>query len=100
MIDWWGLFTNTLWVVGLAVVLAAFSMAYYRARTGRVPLRQRLQRASFQFPFCMGMILFGLGLSFSGQTLWEKIAGALVAAAFAVQAIRLWKCRPADLPWS
>jgi hypothetical protein len=98
MIDWWGLLTNTLWVVGLAVALAAFSMAHYRARTGQVPLRQRLQGIGFQFPFCVGMLLFGLGLLLSVQNWWEKIAGGLVALAFLIEAIRLWKRRPTDLP--
>jgi hypothetical protein len=98
MIDWWGLFANTLWVVGLAIVLAAFSMAHYRARSRQVPLRQRLQGSGFQFPFCIGTILFGLGLLVSGQNWWEKVIGGLVALVFVVEAIRLWKCRSIDLP--
>jgi hypothetical protein len=98
MIDWWGLFSNALWIAGLAVALAAFSMAHYRARTGQVSLRQRLQGVGFQLPFCMGMILFGLGLLFSAQNWWERIAGGLVAAVFAVETIRLWKRRSTDLP--
>jgi membrane-associated phospholipid phosphatase len=97
MIDWWGLVSNLLWVAGLAVGLAAFSMAHYRARTERVPLRQRLQELGFQFPLCIGMMLFGLGLLFSGLNWWEKIVGGLVAIVFVAQAVRLWKHRPTDL---
>jgi hypothetical protein len=100
MIDWWGLFANTLWVVGLAAILAAFSLANYRARTEQVPVRQRLQGFGFQIPFCSGMILFGFGLLFSGQDWWEKAIGGLVALAFVVEVIRLWKGRPTDLTGS
>jgi hypothetical protein len=100
MIDWWRLGSNLLWVVGLAIVLAAFSMAHYRARTGPVRLRQILRGAAFQFPFCIGMILVGLGLALSGQEWWEKLVGGLVALAFVVEALRLWRRRPTDLPWS
>jgi hypothetical protein len=98
MIDWWGLVSNSLWVAGLAVGLAAFSMAHYRARTERVPLRRRLQGLEFWVPFCIGMILFGLGLLFSAQDWWEKILGGLVAAGFVAETIRVWKHRPIDLP--
>jgi ABC-type nickel/cobalt efflux system permease component RcnA len=100
MIDWWGLVSNLLWVVGLAIVLAAFSMAHYRARTGQVRLRQWLRGAGFQFPFCIGIILVGLGVALSGQEWWEKIIGGLVALAFVVEALRLWRRQPTDLPSS
>lgn len=91
MVDWWGILANFLWVSGLATGLAAFSMAYYKAQSAPIPLRCALQEMGFQFPFCIGMVLFGLGLLFSGQSLGERIIGGLAAVVFVAQAARLWK---------
>jgi hypothetical protein len=96
MIDWWGIWANSLWVAGLATGLAAFSMAYYKAQSEPVPLRRAIQDVGFQFPFCIGMVLFGLGLLFSGQSLGERIIGGLAAVGFVTQAARLWQHRRAD----
>ena len=51
MIDWWGLFHNSLWVVGLAVDLAALSMASYQAHREEATLRRKLREPGFQVPF-------------------------------------------------
>lgn len=91
MTDWWGLFTNLLWVAGLTIDLAAFSMAYYTVRAARIPLRQGLEELAFQIPFCVGTVLVGLGLLFSSGSWWEKMFGGLVVVGCLVQAGRLWK---------
>lgn len=91
MIDWWGVFHNFLWVLGLAVVLAALSMAHHEAGVEQVRLRQKLNGLGFQLPFAIGMMLFCLGLLFSGRTWWEKVLWALLVALCAGQAIRLWR---------
>lgn len=96
MIDWWGVLANLLWVAGLAIGLAAFSMAYYNAGTERVSLWHQLQGVGFQFPFCVGMMLFGLGLLFSCQGWGGRVIGGVVAVGFVIQAARLWKHRHTD----
>jgi ABC-type Fe3+ transport system permease subunit len=96
MIDWWGILANTLWVAGLAACLAAFSMSYYKAQSEPVTLRHVLQDVGFQLPFCMGMMLVGLGLLFSGQIWGERIIGGLAAIGFVTQAARLWMDRRTD----
>jgi uncharacterized membrane protein YgdD (TMEM256/DUF423 family) len=95
MIDWWGLFHNSLWVAGLAVGLGAFGMASYEARRTKIRLRWKLKESSFQLAFSIGMVLFCLGLLFSGQAWWEYVIWGLLAAAFGGQAIWLWWCRRA-----
>jgi hypothetical protein len=89
VIDWWGLAHNALWIVGLAVILAAFSMASYRARVDRIPLRQELGGKTTQFPMVIGMVLFCLGLLLSSRSWWEKVIWGLAMAWFVVQAVHL-----------
>lgn len=91
MINWWGLFHNSLWVVGLVVNLGTLSVASYEAHGEQVRLRQKLKEPSFQLPFSIGMALFCLGLVFSGQSWWEHVIWDLLAAVFAGQTIWLWR---------
>ena len=93
MIDWWGLFHNAVWVLGLAVILGAFAMASFQARTQGVRLREGLRASSFLLPFGVGMVLFCLGLLFSSQTWWEKVLWGLLSVLIAVQVFWLWRGR-------
>lgn len=93
LIDWWGLFHNSLWVLGLAVCLASVSMASYEARAEQVRLRAKLGDARFQLPVAVAAVLFCLGLLASGQAWWERAMWALLAAIGVAQAVRVWKHR-------
>jgi hypothetical protein len=79
MINWWGLFRNALWVVGLAVGLGALSIANYQAHRRKVRLRQTLAEPGFQLAFRIGMTAFCLGLLFSSRTWWEQVVWGLLA---------------------
>ena len=91
MIDWWFFFHNSLWLVGLAVALAAFSMASYQAREEKVRLRQKFSEPALQLPFNLGLALFCLGLLFGGQIWWEQALWGLLAVLFLGQVVRLWR---------
>jgi hypothetical protein len=96
VIDWWGLFHNSLWVLGLAACLASLSMASYEARVEQVRLHEKLGDSRFQLPVAVGAVLFCLGLLASGQAWWERAMWGLLAALCAVQALRVWRYRGAD----
>ena len=96
MIDWWGLFHNAVWVLGLAVILAALGMASFRARTQGVRLRQVLGKSGFLLPFGAGMFLFCLGLMLSSHLWWQKALWGLLAVMFAGQVIWLWRDRSGE----
>jgi hypothetical protein len=96
MIDWWGFFYNSLWVVGLTVVLAVFSMASYQARVEGVRLWRRLSAPRLQAPFNLGMALFCLGLVLTSRSWWEQAVFSLLALLFAVGGVRLWRRRHGD----
>jgi hypothetical protein len=89
MIDWWVLFHNFLWVVGLAVVLGAMSMANYEAQRATVRLWHKLRESGFQLWFSVGMALFCTGLALGAGAWWENVIWGLLALASAAKAARL-----------
>jgi predicted MFS family arabinose efflux permease len=95
MIDWFGLVGNALWVIGLAVCLATFSMVHYQARAGRGPLGSRLNQPEIQLAFAVGMSLFCAGLLLCSGTWWETGIWGLCAVLLSLWAVRSWKRRDA-----
>lgn len=83
--------------MGLAISLAALSMASYQAQMERVRLWHRVNQPSFQFPFGVGLALLCLGL-FVVSSGWSQRVVAIVlgglACAFIVQAIRAPRRQP------
>lgn len=95
MIDWYGVFRNALWIMGLAVVLAAFSYTDWQ-RNSQQPkrgLRQALAAPAFRAAFSLGMVLFCAGLALSSRRWWEIAAWAVLALLFAWQAVGAWLAR-------
>jgi uncharacterized membrane protein YgdD (TMEM256/DUF423 family) len=93
MIDWYGLFYNALWILGMAVALGAFAMASFQTRVQGVRLRQVLGASSFLLPFGAGMCLFCGGVLLSSHTLWERVLWGLLAVLFAGQVFWMWRGR-------
>jgi F0F1-type ATP synthase membrane subunit c/vacuolar-type H+-ATPase subunit K len=96
MVSWPGLVGNALWICGLAVCLAALSMAYYQARAGQERLGSRLRRPELQSALAVGMSLFCLGLLLSSGNWWEKGIWGFGAAFLVVWAVRVWRRRGVD----
>ena len=88
---WWGLVHNALWVSGLAVGLAALSVASYQVRLEEVRLRQKLNEPGFQLAVATGALLFCLGLCLGGRSWWEQAIWGLLAVVFAALAVQIWR---------
>ena len=65
LIDWGGVAKNALWILGLAVILAALSYADWWAATNQKRLIAVLRTPLFQTPFNLGLTLFAAGLALS-----------------------------------
>ncbi|MBN1813534.1 MAG: hypothetical protein JXA14_16975 [Anaerolineae bacterium] len=100
MIDIWGVIANSLWILGLAVLLAALSWARWIAHTEQSRLRVVLKRPRTQQILDAGLFLFCAGLAATGRAWWECILWGLLAAAWVVQAWLAWanarKQNPSD----
>jgi hypothetical protein len=82
MIDWPNVFYNALWILGLSIILTAFSYADWQARLNGQKLRQRLNAPSFQLPLSLGLLLISLSLLFLARIWWERVIWAIFAALF------------------
>ena len=91
MIDWTNLLFTALWTLGLAALLAAFSLAQWLAsRSGRT-LRQTLMEPSFRLAMAAAFMLVALGATLGVKPWWHKIAWAGVLALAAGEGIAAWR---------
>jgi hypothetical protein len=88
VIDWWMVGTNSLWVLGLSILLAAFSYHSWLATEIARPRRDAFDTRSWRLAFAGGMMLTcaGWGLS-QGRAWWDRTLWTLLAAWFSW---RLW----------
>lgn len=83
--------TNGLWLVGLAVLLAAFSHHYDVARRTERPLKRQLQQNSFLRVAWPGVALIGAGLAATSQQVWEAGGWILFALYATYKTVRAWQ---------
>jgi len=76
---------NGLWILGLAVVLAGLSWAYWIAGTAGVRFRTALRRRPTQRVLDLGLALFCAGLAATARTGWERALWAMLAVAWLLQ---------------
>jgi CHASE2 domain-containing sensor protein len=86
VIDVWGVVANSLWILGLAVLLAVLSWANWAASVEKVRLRTALTRPGVQRALNLGLFLFCAGLAATGRAWWERVLWGLLAVAWVVQA--------------
>lgn len=71
VIDWFSIFINLFWILGLAILLASFSYNYWLAGEDKRPLRVQLNQPAFQKTFWFSILLISIGLAATSQRLWE-----------------------------
>ena len=64
-IPWGKVISNFIWIVGAAVILAAFSYHEFLRHEEGARLRDVLRRESFKNPLLLGLILVAAGVSAS-----------------------------------
>jgi hypothetical protein len=89
MIDWLNLFSNSLWILGLALALATLSYASWEASLHKEKFRSRLNRAPIQAALSLAGVLFCAGLAATSDSTLEIVLWAALAAAFAAQIVVL-----------
>lgn len=90
MIDWIGVAKHALWLLGGAILLAAWS--YYRwlasvGAPGYAPARQR------NWILCSGAgaVLFSLGLTLTAGRMLEQVVWGILTICIAVERTRRWR---------
>jgi len=83
MIDWYVVFSHSLWILGVSVVLAALSYHDWLRRELSRPLRQQLREPSFRLPSNAGFLLVALGfMLLPGSRWWARALWFLLAWSF------------------
>lgn len=82
-IDLSGVFFNSLWILGLAVLLATWSYAYYEAGKVKGKVRDKFQEFGYALALDAGMALFIAGMAtredrWWGRLLWIALGGVVL----------------------
>lgn len=86
MIDWVSVGFGGLWILGLGIVTASLSYAYFLAGQQKRGFRQALEMPVFRMIISLGLALFCLGWIGSASVLWERLAWTVLALIFSLQA--------------
>jgi hypothetical protein len=87
LIDWPALAANALWIAGLALALAALSLAGFEASYGHMPLGALLKQRRFDLTLNLAGLLFCAGLAASTAQLLQLILWTVLAVLFLVSAL-------------
>jgi hypothetical protein len=84
MIDWYFVFVSSLWILGLSIILAAFSWLDWWSKETRTRRRELFKRPMWRVPANGGMVLVCLGFGLGRDVAWwERTLWALLFASFA-----------------
>jgi len=85
MINWQSVIFNSFWIVGLAILLAAFSYHYWLAEQEGIRLRKKLGLVGFQRALWLSLALVAIGLAGTSQSTWETVIwGVLTLVALVI----------------
>lgn len=87
LIDWQTLAFTSLWIIGLAVVVAIFGFVQYAAQRTARRFVNVLQESGYQAGMNAGLALFCLGLLGSSRHWWEVVVWSTLAIWFCVNLI-------------
>jgi hypothetical protein len=88
-----------LWIVGLSIVLAAFSYADWLRRMQGETFRDRWRRPAWRVPFHGGLLLVAISVVLMrGSAWWERIAWSALGLFFAWEALRAGRERASAAP--
>ncbi|MEJ2748582.1 MAG: hypothetical protein P8183_11850 [Anaerolineae bacterium] len=73
VINWQSVIVNSFWILGLAILLAAFSYHYWLANEESRRLRDQLNQPTFQRLYWLSFVFVGIGLAGTSQKTWEMI---------------------------
>lgn len=84
---------HAFWILGLALLLAAFSYHYEQAHRLSHSLRQQLQRRSFTGAAWLSLTLIGVGVAGTSRQMWEAAVWILLTLYAAWQTLSIWLSR-------
>ena len=96
MIDWWNIFTHSLWIVGLAAALAIASYSDWLAFTENEGFGSAVRRLAHSTSFACSMALASAGAGLGIAIWWKRVLWLLLATGFTALAARAWSSHRRD----
>lgn len=87
MIDWYGLFANSLWILGLSIALATLSYASWQASVLRERTVNLLKTSGSLTSFSIAGTLFCAGLATTSDAVIETVIWTILAFLFLIQLV-------------
>ena len=91
LIDWPSLARNALWILGLSIVLAAWSYVSWLAAQRKVRTWRATGWPAFGVPASAGLAIFAISLAWGATRPWERVLWIILAVAFLAQAAQGWR---------
>jgi len=88
VIDIWGVVFNSLWIFGLAILLAIWSFGRYAAHKSGVRTRDKLREPRYAIGIDVGLLLFIAGMVATEERLWGRLLWGALGIAVLVDGIR------------
>ncbi len=91
VINWTSFIINSLWIAGLAILLAGFSYHYWQAQLQKQNLKAQLNQSSFLKVFWLGFAFITAGLAGSSQHAWETAVWFIMGAVSLLNLVKISK---------
>ena len=85
LIDVPRLLFNSLWVLGMSIIVAALSLRQFEAKVEGISFRAALQAYSFQLPLWIGLTLITIGFAGNAEALWEQMTWIVLTILNSIQ---------------
>ena len=85
MIELVDIVVNSLWILGLSVILAVWSYARYTAQIAGVRIRDKFQVLKYALVLNFGLLLFLTGMAFTEKRLIVRIIWIILGIAVLVE---------------
>ena len=85
MINWFELFTNSLWIFALGLAFAVISYTRWETKIGKGRFRDLLNRSPRTILINLAGVLFCLGLALMDQSWWERLLWFILAILFGIR---------------
>ncbi len=73
MVNFWEVGANALWILGLSLLLATFSMAHYTAHSNDTTFGQVLKSTGYELSITISLVLFCAGIAATDDRWWARI---------------------------
>jgi len=86
-LDVQSIFFNFLWIIGLSVLLATWSYAYYEARITNKKVREKFDELPYALVLDAGLLLFVAGLVATESRGWARWSWIVTGGGFIIDAV-------------